>query len=56
MCSPLLVCDVFGHCPPFSSGDNGRAGFGMCGPGVTIDESVAVPAAAPADEEVGNGS
>ena len=39
-----------------SAGDNGRAGFGICGPGITIDESVAVPAAAPADEDVCNGS
>ena len=40
----------------FSAGDNGRAGFGTCGPRITIDESVAVPAAAPADGDVGNGS
>ena len=39
-----------------SVGDSGRAGSAICGPRITIDESVAVPAAAPADEDVGNGS
>ena len=39
-----------------SAGDDGRAGFGIYGPGITIDETVAVPAAAPAGEDVGNGS
>ena len=46
----------FGILSSLSAGDNGRAGVGICGPGITIDESVAVLAAAPADEDVCNGS
>ena len=56
LCSPLLVRDVFGYCLSLSARDKGRAGFGICGPGITIDESVAVPAAALEDEDLGNGS
>ena len=51
-----MISDVFGYFPLFSAGDNGRADFGICGPGITIDESVAVSAAVPAHEDVGNGS
>ena len=56
MCSPLLVCDVFGYCPLFLREITDVLVSVCVEPGITIDESVAVPAAAPADEEVGNGS
>ena len=47
-----MVSDVFGYCPLFLRELTVGAGFGICGPGITTDESVAVPA----DEDVGNGS
>ena len=51
-----MVSECFWMLSSLSAGDNGRAGLGICGPGSTIDEPVAVLATAPADEDVGNGS
>ena len=56
LCSPLMICGLFWILSSLSAGHDGRAGFGICGPGITIIESVAVPAAAAADEDVGIGS
>ena len=56
LCSPRLVCNVFGYCPLSLREITDVLVFCICGPGITIDESAAVLEAAPADEDVGNGS